>query len=1186
MSQAIKKVENLISRLEKDSGVQLQSRKDAIKDFTNWFLSEKPELDSSTIKLLLSGNPSYGFSIGIIQFCGKQKNAENVSFSPSNSQNGIIAGYQYKESVKLALELFVSCIHESFGMHAKSFQNELKNINLGIYIQARLDIHIQMDEMKEYAGILIDAIIAFTTFTLSDILPNQYASNEFKKWFKDKKGIDFTDNNDKNNNDIDNDDIDDIMIITKEEKDKKSKRKKPIKWEDVRDEDLIIDIDDDQNGGNDEWFDTLDFVGKIKREKEEDDDDDDNIELMIDIDDDDDNNNNNNYNDYYFDDPLGQKKRYHVKKSIEQYNKKKKIFFDLKKSQSTSSTSDIIDTYYQYSPNIIDENFNATNFLVEIHNETDFYQLQNGLDKIEKFVRDQSHKMKELVREHFDEFVFCKDTIDSIHKMLNNNNMLKNTNNIITDLDKIEQESISIYGEVLQRTKKAKILYETLQLIKQPSFKFLFTLPQQIKYHIMMRNYDQIIRIYKRVKNIQSQIDKNELLNKILFELNNTIKKLKENLLNKLSQSDIFGDEQERIIFYLIQLDCKQNPAIYFLNQRYSNIIIKLDNIYKKYGNNNNNNNDIQQQKKFIKKICQIFNHYIPSFWKLSKAILDSKFTKTDKEKEEDDDDENNDIINNQNKPKRKKTIDIQNEKIVKQRFKEITNKFVNYIEFALNLNHKNKKYSHLYYIDSAKETLRLLLSAYCDIKLIGILPNYLYNIDNLISKIIKKFLNILFEKSLKYILNTLSNEKWKPHRDIPGVTMTPLLFNDEISKNLQIVIDIGIKILYDSDDQYLNNLNDNNDNNNNNNNNNNDYDDDNDDDDDDDIDEYIPFQDDIISNPPSNVSKLSENEQKHEENDINKEEEEENYQLNALWLVPLIGSYFVESHKIFSDCLHELVYPSSFDQKNDGNDDNNNDINNNNNNNNNDINNDNDNDNKNKINILSNYSDKSSDKKLLYILGNTIYTKETILEKVWTKFIKKSGIIGHEYISILEISKNNLIDLYNSLEQMVFDKYVRCKTLLLNRVIDNSLLCDGINWETISQVKGIRNHCLQLLLHFVFIHNEVYNSSKQELDNVLISLLEKVSDHLLSTIKQIDSFSPCGALQILIEIDFIKNTLSKYLQKDGSQIVFKQIKQLLYQWIDQDLNIIKKRKQQLTQSTKQSTIIMFACFSSTSSSF
>merc|ERR1712228_1130680 len=53
---------------------------------------------------------------------------------------------------------------------------------------------------------------------------------------------------------------------------------------------------------------------------------------------------------------------------------------------------------------------------------------------------------------------------------------------------------------------------------------------------------------------------------------------------------------------------------------------------------------------------------------------------------------------------------------------------------------------------------------------------------------------------------NNLSIEKWKPHRDIPGVTTTPLIFSDEIAKNFQIIIDIGIKVIYDADDEYINN--------------------------------------------------------------------------------------------------------------------------------------------------------------------------------------------------------------------------------------------------------------------------------------------------------------------------------------------------------------------------------------------
>lgn len=156
---------------------------------------------------------------------------------------------------------------------------------------------------------------------------------------------------------------------------------------------------------------------------------------------------------------------------------------------------------------------------MEIHADSEFDELQNGLDKIVEFNKDRSNRMKSLVREHFDQFVYCKDTIDNIHLMLNDNKMLQKTGTVCKELKQIEENAINIYGDVLNRSKKAKVLYETLKLIKQPSFKFLFTLPQTIKYHIMMRNYDQIIRTYKRVKSIETQIDNNELLVNILRTL-------------------------------------------------------------------------------------------------------------------------------------------------------------------------------------------------------------------------------------------------------------------------------------------------------------------------------------------------------------------------------------------------------------------------------------------------------------------------------------------------------------------------------------------------------------------------------------------------------------------------------------------------------------------------------------------
>lgn len=293
----------------------------------------------------------------------------------------------------------------------------------------------------------------------------------------------------------------------------------------------------------------------------------------------------------------------------------------------------------------------------------------------------------------------------------------------------------------------------------------------------------------------------------------------------------------------------------------------------------------------------------------------------------------------------------------------------------------------------------------------------------------------------------------------------------------------------------------------------------------------------------------------------IDEEKLDYNDKLNCNWLVPLIGTFFFEGFKLFSDCLHSLMFTDQEKEEN--------------------------------INEYNTTYTNNNDRKLLYILGNVIYCKDQVLYILWKRFIQKSNIIPVEYLNILITQKKNLVNLYNILEQMIFDKYVRNKTLILNKIIDSSLLMDGMNWNTNEEPKNIRNNCLQLLLQFVFIHNEVYNSSKEELDNVLRSLLEKIADHLLSTINLIDSFSKNGALQLLIEIEFIEKTLEKYLEVEGSKEVFHQITQLLLKYIIFDgkientnsnsilsvNKILRGAMDALIKPTRQSTVVMFSCF-------
>ncbi len=70
----------------------------------------------------------------------------------------------------------------------------------------------------------------------------------------------------------------------------------------------------------------------------------------------------------------------------------------------------------------------------------------------------------------------------------------------------------------------------------------------------------------------------------------------------------------------------------------------------------------------------------------------------------------------------------------------------------------------------------------------------------------------------------------------------------------------------------------------------------------------------------------------------------------------------------------------------------------------------------------------------------------------------------------------------------------------------------------------------LDLLLELVFIHEEIYSSAKGELEAMMKALLEKLSRTFLECLKEIDTFNAAGALQALVEADFIKHTLARYL--------------------------------------------------------
>lgn len=73
------------------------------------------------------------------------------------------------------------------------------------------------------------------------------------------------------------------------------------------------------------------------------------------------------------------------------------------------------------------ENFDPIVFLKEIHNETSYDNLIRGYNFLKEATKKRTATLKHLVKNNFDRFISCKDTIDHVYSELIAKGLLKDS---------------------------------------------------------------------------------------------------------------------------------------------------------------------------------------------------------------------------------------------------------------------------------------------------------------------------------------------------------------------------------------------------------------------------------------------------------------------------------------------------------------------------------------------------------------------------------------------------------------------------------------------------------------------------------------------------------------------------------------------------------------------------------------
>jgi hypothetical protein len=254
---------------------------------------------------------------------------------------------------------------------------------------------------------------------------------------------------------------------------------------------------------------------------------------------------------------------------------------------------------------IHDKNFDPKVFLLEVHKNTEYRDLEQGLLRLKQSIGERHEQSKGLVKKHFAKFVSAKTTVDSFYKEMRSKNLISMEDYGIAPFKKVvaalQKEANNLYGPVLERRLKATKIRLTLSILEQ--WKFFFNLSSSLSDMVRRGRYDAAVRDYKKGKSLmlssfgsEDQNDNNEkaalnllpksyqnVFEKLWAEVERVVSDFREELFRSLSVMSNPVETQEKIIGYLIELDAKRDPVWCYLDTQYNWVLDNLVLVYQSH---------------------------------------------------------------------------------------------------------------------------------------------------------------------------------------------------------------------------------------------------------------------------------------------------------------------------------------------------------------------------------------------------------------------------------------------------------------------------------------------------------------------------------------------------------------------------------------------------------------------------
>ncbi len=220
------------------------------------------------------------------------------------------------------------------------------------------------------------------------------------------------------------------------------------------------------------------------------------------------------------------------------------------------------------------ENFSASLFLAAVHRQTPMDDLLNrGRDNLLRNQKRLESKMRKLIQSNLSKFIEAKDSLDRIHRTKNSKFRDNSVQSIQNQFKSLNDQASELFQPMIRVKKRGEDIKEALSMLKR--YGFVFNLPTNIAENIEKRDYRKVVIDYNKAKYFKRKCtDGVTVFNPIFASVEAQVSRLRSILFDQLllKSNDVYfesvlTDEQEKTIGYLNALDSDVDPAWYYINE-------------------------------------------------------------------------------------------------------------------------------------------------------------------------------------------------------------------------------------------------------------------------------------------------------------------------------------------------------------------------------------------------------------------------------------------------------------------------------------------------------------------------------------------------------------------------------------------------------------------------------------------